>query len=170
MAASLLSPAQFRGNFKLPPTQLKTAAPVLSKPSNRAKAVSQTPKQFHAGFANAVSREESDDLHERFTIPSPALPLFQAAFANLSKKTEANVDLERERGPLLIIAASEDRTVPAATSHAAFKQYRKNPSVTEYEQFKGRAHSYVIDHGWADVANFALGFLERQDLAASSGA
>ncbi|MDT3445717.1 alpha/beta hydrolase [Pseudofrankia sp. BMG5.37] len=163
----VISPAQFRGNRKLPLAQLQSGFPVLGNPANKKKTVLLTQAQFHKGFANAVSREESDDLWNRYAIPGPGLPLFQAATANFSSKTEATVDVASERGPLLIIAGGKDRTVPAVTSKAAYGQYAKNPSVTEYHLFEDRAHSMAIDQGWREVADVAMDFLTRHGLAAA---
>ncbi|QMU74320.1 alpha/beta hydrolase [Streptacidiphilus sp. P02-A3a] len=161
-----IAPAQFRGVKRLPLVQLRTAWPVLGHPGTRTQAVSQTADQFHHGFANGVSREESDDLYRRYAIPAPALPVFQGASANLSPSTEATVDVQRARGPLLIIAGDADRTVPEATVHSAFKLYRDNPSITAYQVFEGRGHSQQLDHGWPDVAQYALDFLAAQGLSA----
>jgi non-heme chloroperoxidase len=164
-AGVVIAPAQFRGVWRLPFVQLRTAWPVLGNPRNKRKAVSQTPEQFYRGFANAVSREESDELHERYAIPAPALPLFEAGLANLPGKTDATVDVRRQRGPLLIIAGGADRTVPAATVRSAYKRYRRNPSVTELKVLDGRSHSQPVDHGWHDVAGYALDFLARNGFA-----
>jgi non-heme chloroperoxidase len=159
-----IAPAQFRGVKRLPLVQLRTAWPVLGHPGSKPRAISQTADQFARGFANAVSREESDALHAQYAIPAPALPLFEAGAANLSARTDATVDTARERGPLLIIAGGADRTVPEATVRAAFKRYRRNPSVTEYRVFGGRSHSQPVDSGWRDVADYALDFLARNHL------
>ena len=118
-----ISPAQMRGILILPPAQLKTAFPVLSKPSNKSKAVALTADQFAKGFGNALERSESDALWAQWNIPSPARPLFQGAAANFNPKTEAAVDTKAARGPLLIIGAGQDHTVPASVSRAAFKRY-----------------------------------------------
>lgn len=63
--------------------------------------MSLTPAQFAYGSGDALPREESDDLHARFTVPSPGRPLFEAAFANLSRTSPAAVATGKaERGPL----------------------------------------------------------------------
>jgi non-heme chloroperoxidase len=66
-----------------------------------------------------------------------------------------------------MIAGGADRTVPEATVHAAYKLQRKNPAVTEYKVFDGRGHSQQLDHGWHDVAGYAMDFLARNGLSAS---
>ena len=47
------------------------------------RAVSLTEEQFRYGFGNALSAEESEDLYQRWTIPSPGKPLFEAAIGEL---------------------------------------------------------------------------------------
>src|SRR4051794_22968999 len=74
-----------------------------------------------------------------------------------------------ERGPLLLMAAGLDRTVPVATVRAAHKIQSRNPGVTELVTFPGRAHSYGADSGWREVAETALAFLARHGIGAPSG-
>jgi hypothetical protein len=52
-----------------------------------------TKKQFKYGFGNELSQQESDELHEKWTIPSPARPLFEAAIANFAPRSPAKVDV-----------------------------------------------------------------------------
>ena len=164
VAAVAIDPAQFRGVLPLPFAQLKSAFPVLSKPSNKKTSNQPTKKQFHAGFANTVSQDESDALYDQFVIPSPGLPLFEAASANFDKKTAASVVTTAKRGPLLITAGGKDNTVPEVTTRAAYKQYAKNPSLTELKVFADRGHSLAIDNGWREVADTVLAFLKRNNL------
>ena len=164
LAAVAVDPAQFRGVLPLPVAQLKSAVPVLSNPGNAKTSNQPTKKQFHAGFANAVSRSESDRLHDEFVVPSPGRPLFQAALANFNPKTAASVKVDATRGPLLLTAGGRDNTVPEVTVRAAYKRYRDNPSVTELVTFPDRGHSLAIDEGWRDVADAALAFLKRNGL------
>jgi pimeloyl-ACP methyl ester carboxylesterase len=66
--------------------------PVFKNPANKHRAVSLTAEQFRYSFGNAVSEEESDALYERWTIPAPGKPLFEAAAANFSPHSPAKVD------------------------------------------------------------------------------
>jgi hypothetical protein len=70
-------------------------------------------KEFRYGFGNALDERQSDELYERWAIPSPAKPLFQAAIANFTLRTESEVDTAKaSRGPLLLISGTADHTVP----------------------------------------------------------
>jgi non-heme chloroperoxidase len=51
--------------------------------------------------------------------------------------------------------------VPWAIAHASFKQQEKNPGVTEIQEMPDRGHSLTIDHGWHEVAETALTFIEK---------
>jgi len=164
-AAIAIDPAQQKGVLPLPLAQLQSAFPVLSKPGNYKRAVALTPDQFHASFANAVSREESDALYATYAIPGPGRPLFEAAFANFNPSSAAKVNRLADRGPLLITGGGKDRTVPEVVSRASYKLYGKAKTINEYKVFPDRGHSLAIDHGWREVADYALGWLRDKGLA-----
>jgi non-heme chloroperoxidase len=162
-AAVAISPAPFRGVLPLPFSVLKATWPVLSNPANRGRAIALTYKQFRYGFANAVSDVEAKSLHDTYHVPAPGLPLFQAATANLNPWTQAKLNTRfAGRGPLLIIAAGKDHTVPLSISRASFRLQNKNNDHTEITEMKDRGHSLVFDGGWENVAKLALDFISRK--------
>jgi len=163
--AVAIDPAQIKGVLPLPLAQLRAGLPALGNPANLHKAVSLTKKEFRFGFGNALPEEESDQLFEQWTIPSPAKPLFQAAVANFSLHSEAKVDTANaDRGPLLLISGTKDHTVPDVVTRSTLKQYRDSTAVTELKQFEGRGHSLTIDSGWKDVAGAVLEWLAAKGL------
>jgi len=157
-----IDPAPFRGVLPLPISALRSASPVLANPGNRNRAVPLTFEQFRYGFANAVSEEEAKELYETYAVPGSGKPVFQAAAANLNPWSEAKVDTKNpERGPLLIISGEKDHTVPWAVADSSYKRQQGNPGVTEIVEIKGRGHALTIDNGWREVADTALGFVQR---------
>src|SRR5216684_1137929 len=95
-------------------------------------------------------------------VPGSGVTLFQAAAANLNPWTEAKVDTKNpDRGPLLIIDGEMDHTVPWAVANASYKRQKRNPGVTEIVKIPGRGHSLTIDHGWQEVADTALVFIQK---------
>ncbi len=163
-AAVAIDPAQIKGVLPLPLAQLRSGLPVLGNPLNFSRSFVPNKKQFKYGFGNELSQEESDELHETWTIPSPARPLFEAAFANLAPRSPAKVDVgNAARGPLLIISGRHDHTVPDVVARAAFKLYRRSSAVTELRQFD-RGHSLTVDHGWREIAQSSLDWLRTQGL------
>lgn len=164
-AAVAIDPAQIKGVLPLPLAQLRAGLPALGNPANLHRSVALTEKEFRFGFGNAVSEEESDELYDRWTIPSPARPLFQAAAANFVMHAQAKVNTANdERGPLLLISGTADHTVPDVVTRSTLKQYRDSTAVTELKQFEGRGHSLTIDSGWRDVAEAILDWLKTNEL------
>jgi pimeloyl-ACP methyl ester carboxylesterase len=164
-AAVAIDPAQIKGVLPLPLAQLRAAFPALGNPANLHKSVSLTNKQFRYGFGNELTEEESNQLYDAWSIPSPARPLFQAAAANFAVHSEARVDTGNQtRGPLLLISGAEDHTVPDVSTRSTLKQYRHSTAVTELKQFEGRGHSLTIDHGWKEVADAILQWLKTNGM------
>jgi pimeloyl-ACP methyl ester carboxylesterase len=157
-----ISPAPFRGVLPLPISALRSAAPVLGNPANYNRAVLLTYEQFRYGFANVVGADEAKELYETYSVPGSGEPIFQAATANLNPWTELKVDTKNpERGPLLIVTADQDHTVPPAIAKASFEKQRRNDAVTEIAHVDGRGHALTIDRGWRDVADPSLAFVQR---------
>ena len=162
-AAVAIDPAPVKGVIYLPPSALRVASVALRNPANRNKAVALTPDQFRYGFANALPAQESAELYERWTVPSPGKPLFEAASANLVRHSPAKVNTgNKTRGPLLLIAGGHDHTVPAAIVRSTRKLYHKSPAVTDLREFNDRGHSLTIDHGWREIADEVLSWLAQR--------
>jgi len=160
-AAIAIDAAQIKGVLPLPLSALRATLPVFKSPGNRHRAVSLTAEQFRFAFGNAVSEAESQELFERWTIPAPGKPLFEAAAANFNPHSPAKVDTANEsRGPLLLVMGGKDHTVPETVTRATLKQYRHSSAVTDILEFPDRAHSLTIDSGWRDVADACLAWLK----------
>lgn len=164
-AAVAIDAAQIKGVLPVPLSALRATLPVFKNPGNKHRAVSLTAEQFRFAFGNAVSEEESDDLFERWTIPAPGKPLFEAASANFNPHSPAKVDTDNQgRGPLLLIASGKDHTVPESVTRSTLKQYRHSEAVTDLTTFDDRGHSLVIDSGWREVADTCLTWLQKHGL------
>ena len=164
-AAVAIDAAQIKGVLPLPLSALRATLPVFRNPANKHKAVSLTAEQFRFAFGNAISEEESQELFDRWTIPAPGKPLFEAAAANFNPHAPTKVDTANEmRGPLLLMAGGKDHTVPETVTRATLKQYRHSDAVTDLVGFADRGHSLTIDSGWPEVADSALAWLTKQSL------
>jgi pimeloyl-ACP methyl ester carboxylesterase len=164
-AAVAIDAAPIKGVLALPLSSLRVASVALRNPANRGRAITLTAEQFRYGFGNAIPETESNELHQRWAIPGPGRPLFQAATANFSPRSQAKVNTgNAKRGPLLLVAGGKDHTVPAAVTRATLKRYRKSPAVTDLDEFADRGHSLTIDSGWREVADRILAWLAKQPL------
>ncbi len=162
-AGIALDPAPIKGVWQLPFSSLKASFPVLINPFNFKKALSLTYEQFRYGFANAIPVREAKELYERWTIPAPCRPLFQAATASFAGyETKVNTS-NNTRGPLLITGGENDHIAPPVLGKASLKKYRKS-AVSEFKLFAGRGHSLILDHGWHEVAEHSLKWLNQHGL------
>jgi pimeloyl-ACP methyl ester carboxylesterase len=162
-AAVAIDPAPMKGVWQLPVSTLKASLPVLGNPFNLKKAYSLTYDDFRYGFANAVPEAEAHELYDKWTIPGPCRPLFQAATAAFAgMETKVNTD-NTTRGPLLITGGGSDHIAPPILGQASAKKYNSSV-VTDFKLFEGRGHSLIVDHGWKDVAEYSLEWLNGKGL------
>ena len=161
-ASVAISPAPFRGVLPLPISALRAASVALRNPANWNRAVPLTYEQFRYSFANVVGEDEAKELYLGYSVAGGGEPLFQAATANFNPWSEAKVDsVNPERGPMLIISADSDHTVPWAIANASYKREKRNTGVTEIVKMTDRGHSLTIDAGWREVAEKVLAFVKR---------
>ena len=161
-ATVAIDPGVFRGVLPLPLSVLRGVGPLLVNPRTRGRAITLTFDQFRYGWANALDEEEALELYDKFHVAGSGIALVQMGNANLNPWTEAKVDIKNPgRGPLLIIDGERDHTVPWAIAKAAYNRQRGNPGVTEIVKMPNRGHSLTIDHGWREVAETALNFINR---------
>ncbi|HLM07791.1 MAG TPA: alpha/beta hydrolase [Blastococcus sp.] len=161
-ATVAIDPGLFRGVLPLPVSVLKGVGPFLIDPRTRNRAITLTFDQFTYGWANALDEQEARELYDTYHVAGSGISLVQMGNANLNPWTEARVDTKNpDRGPLLIIEGEKDHTVPWAIANAAYKLQKRNPGVTEIVKMPNRGHALTIDHGWREVAQTALDFVER---------
>ena len=165
-AAIAIDPGQIKGVKPLPLAQIRSGLPVLSKPGNKKRAVAADAASSSAtASATPSPRASPAQLFDRYAIPGPGKPLFEASAANFKKSSPAAVDTRKpDRGPLLIVGGGQDHTVPEVVARAAYKLYSGSGAVTDYHVFPDRGHSLVLDHGWREVADYTLSWLASQDL------
>jgi pimeloyl-ACP methyl ester carboxylesterase len=117
---------------------------------------------FHDGFANTMSRRESDAIHARYHVPAPRAMLSRDAFANVHPDAPTRRDPRREpRAPLLLIGFSQDRLVRPS----AVRPSQEDDEITAMLTFPGRPH-YPAAPGWEEVADHALDWLVEHAGAA----
>jgi pimeloyl-ACP methyl ester carboxylesterase len=167
-AGVALDTAAPKGVLRLPYSTLRTAFPALRNPANRNKEVPLTRDQFYWCFTNALSREQSDAVYDRYYIPGAGRPFFEAGLANFHPNAVTKVDYANpKRPPLLLMTGAEDRICPPSVNRSNFKQQRKAPSATAAKEFPGRSH-WPGQDGWEEVADYALDWTVEQAGAAAA--
>ena len=161
-ATVAIDPGVFRGVLPLPVSVLKGVGPFLVNPRTRGRAITLTFGQFTYGWADALEEKEAKELYDTYHVAGSGIALAQMGNANINPWTEAKVNTKNPaRGPLLIIDGEKDHTVPWAIANAAYKRQRRNAAITEIVKMPNRGHSLTIDHGWGEVAQTALDFINR---------
>jgi pimeloyl-ACP methyl ester carboxylesterase len=146
-----------KGVLRLPWAQIRSLSPILLNPANNRRTVMLTFAQFRYAFANTLDDVEAMKVYQRNAIPVPGRLVFQAGLANLNPRAATRVNYRNdERAPLLLIAGSEDHTVPASVDRSTFRKYRNSTAITDFKEFPGRSHLIVAQQGWEEVAEYAL--------------
>src|SRR5215218_10679511 len=93
----------------VPVSQIRSLFPFLRYPANRHKAVGFTPEQFHYAFTNTLSREESDEVYERYHIPASGNLVWGGGTASFTPGHQENYFnfTNEDRAPLLFIAGAK---------------------------------------------------------------
>ena len=133
----------------------------LKNPGNIDAAVSLTKEQFRYGFGNGISEDESDELFDKWAIPSPGRPPIPGGQRQL-QPAGADEGRHQERGPRTAAAhhGRQGPHRPEAFSKSTYKQYQHLESTTELTEFADRGHSLTIDHGWREIADSVLSCLK----------
>jgi pimeloyl-ACP methyl ester carboxylesterase len=146
-----------KGVFRLPFSAIRAAKPVLSNPANYRRTVALSLPQFQYGFANTMGEHAARAAYERYVIPGPGRPIFQAATANLHASAATRVNyLNHDRAPLLLIAGGADHQVPPSMNRSNYRKYAGSRAITEFREFAGRSHLITAQEGWQEVAEYAL--------------
>jgi len=152
-AGVAMSPAPPKGILALPFSTLKAGAPALAHPSKWHGVVTLTPEEFTYAFVNTFSEEEAAAAYSRYAVPDTGQIFYEAGFANFHLHPLTEVHFKNaDRAPLLIVGASDDRTVPASLAKAQYKRYERSPAKTDYLEFEGRPHLHMVAHDWQEVA------------------
>ena len=160
-AGVALSPAPPKGILALPFSSLKAASPALAHPSKRNGVVTLTADEFAYGFANTLGADEAAAAYERYAVPETGRIFYEAGFANFALHPATEVHFKNEqRAPLLIVGATEDHTVPASVSRAQYKKYERSSARTDYLEFEGRPHLFIVGDGAGEVAAAIDGWLD----------
>jgi alpha-beta hydrolase superfamily lysophospholipase len=110
---------------------------------------------------NTSTPEEAAAAYERYAVPETGRIFYEAGLANFSLHPPTDVHFKNEqRAPLLIVGAEKDHTVPASVSKAQYKKYERSPAKTDYLEFEGRPHLFLVGEGAEEVATAIDGWLD----------
>jgi pimeloyl-ACP methyl ester carboxylesterase len=166
VAAIAIDAPRVKGAMRAPFSAIRAALPLFRNPANRHRAISLSREQFRYSIANTASGPESDELYDRWTIPTPGRLLFEAGLASFTPDSPDALasDENPDRGPLLLVMVGRDRAVPEAITKASYGLYGDPIALTDLLELRNRGHSLTIDAGWPELADDCLVWLEKQGL------
>ncbi len=151
-AGVVLSPAPPKGILVLPYSSLKVASASIAHPSKWHGVVDLTLEEFTYGFVNTLPPEDAAAAYEHYYVPETGQIFYEAGFANFHLHPPTELDFKNEgRAPLLIVGAEKDHTVPASLSHKQYEKYQHSPVQTDYLEFEGRPHLFMVGEGSQEV-------------------
>jgi pimeloyl-ACP methyl ester carboxylesterase len=110
--------------------------------------IPMTLKRFCYTFVHTLSPEKQALVFERYVVPeSRRIP-------RQSLTRAARVDFKAPHAPLLLIAGSEDRIIPASLNKTNYGKYRDKSSVTGFREFPKRTHFIIGQENWQEIAQY----------------
>lgn len=114
-----------------------------------------TREWFHYAICNTMSREESDALYENTVVPeSRNIP-------RSSRFSDGKIDFKKPHKPLLFVSAEKDHIIPISLTIKNAEAYKDRQSITDFKEFKGRAHCIGVETGWEEVAQFIAAWMTK---------
>jgi pimeloyl-ACP methyl ester carboxylesterase len=120
-------------------------------------------KQFQYGWTHTLPLAEQRTAYEAVIVPE-SRGLYRSALT-----PDAKLDGTRSRAPLLFLSGEKDHIIHPAVNKANAERYSKSSSVTDLKVFPGRTHYTILaGKGWEEVADYALNWLQRQNVLAEN--
>ncbi|OOQ59772.1 alpha/beta hydrolase [Mucilaginibacter pedocola] len=111
--------------------------------------------EWQYAFTNGMPYEEQKEAYYKLLIPESKLVVRDAT------TDAAKIDFTQPHAPLLFIAGSTDRFIPASLNYSNYKKYSHEGSVTTYREFAGRNHFVLGQPGWEEIAGYISAWLSK---------
>jgi pimeloyl-ACP methyl ester carboxylesterase len=156
-AAVLITPASPRGVLALTPSVIKTFFSIMIKPGFWKKPIRLSFESFVYAIANLLAPDAQRTEYNKLVYESGQAAA-EIGFWLLDPNQATKVDGSNVTCPVLIIAGSEDRIVPASVVRNTAKKYK---GVSTYKEYPDHAHSIILEAGWEKVAEYIEAWLKK---------
>jgi pimeloyl-ACP methyl ester carboxylesterase len=147
---------QPRGVFTFKFSFYKAGWPTLGFFTDTRKTYLMSFSEWQYAFTNGMPFEAQKEGYYQLLVPESKLLIRDAT------TPAAKVDFAKPHVPLLFLAGSEDRFIPASLNHTNFKKYSHTQSVTDYKEFAGRNHFVLGQPGWQEIADYILNWINKK--------
>jgi pimeloyl-ACP methyl ester carboxylesterase len=149
-AGVAIDPGPIAGLFA-DPVSLAAAFPVLARWNGWNRPFMLSKKAFDTKFANTAPQEQRDVDYPKYVVPCPGRIFYQAASWIGTGVTPA-----KRKQPLLLISATEDKTVAPYLVKAAYNKQKKSSAKTDFKSFANRSHYLCAEPGWEEVCDSSI--------------
>lgn len=157
-AGVALDPAPPQGVFTTAWPFLRSNFPSINPLVPATRPVNMSLEHFQYAFVNTLPLDQQRAAYDRYVVPeSRGVP-------TQSLTSVARVDFSKHHAPLLITAGEKDHIIPASLSRTNYKRYKDGNSTIDFHEFPGRDHFLIGEHGWQEVADFVLSWLDQKVL------
>jgi pimeloyl-ACP methyl ester carboxylesterase len=111
--------------------------------------------EWQYAFTNGMPFGAQKDGYYKLLVPESKLLIRDAT------SLAAKVDFSKPHAPLLFLAGSADRFIPASLNYKNFERYSHAQSLTHYKEFPGRNHFVLGQPGWEEIADYILNWLTK---------
>lgn len=150
-----LNPGPPRGVFALRPSAIRAFWSALTMWGFWRKPFRQTFAEAADSMLQMCPPDQQRDAYARFVYES-GRAASEIGFWLFDRGRASEVQEERVRCPVLIVAGVEDRITPTAVTRQIAARY--GPHAT-YREFPDHAHWTVGEPGWEDVATYVAEWL-----------
>jgi pimeloyl-ACP methyl ester carboxylesterase len=159
-ALVLLTPAAPAGVLALKPSVIRSFAGMLTIWGFWRKPVRPTLRDAVYSTFHLLPPDQQRQAYDRL-VPESGRVVFETGLWLFDSRHASRVDATKVTCPVLVIAGSQDRIVPAAVVRQVANKYRH---VSSYKEFADHAHWVVAEPGWQDVAAYVGTWLEQKAL------
>lgn len=130
-----------------------SALPVLGDLFSNGTLKTMSRKFFATRFAQTAPRDQTDELYDRYIVPTAAKVYWDGVIGPLPINWKNS-----NRAPLAIFVGEVDLIADASMARAIYDKQKQAPSKTVFKEYPGRSHWTCVDAGWEQVADDALAF------------
>ncbi|MDH4188782.1 MAG: alpha/beta hydrolase [Betaproteobacteria bacterium] len=156
-ALVLLTPASPAGILALTPSVVRSFWSVQTRWRFWQRPMRQTFNEAVYSMLHRVPPAERRDIYARFVHESGRAAC-EIGYWFLDPHRASSVDESKITCPVLVVAAAEDRIVPASVVRQVAHKYR---AVATYREFARHAHWVVGEPGWEEIAGYAARWLKQ---------
>ena len=151
----LLNPASPAGLFNLTPSVIRSFWSIQTTWGFWKKPIRQTFSEAVYSVLHLLPENEQKEAYSKYVYESGRAAC-EIGYWFFDPQQASRVDESKVTCPVLVIAGSLDRIVPASVVRRVARKYK---AVSTYKEFENHGHWVVGEPGWEEVAEYVAGWL-----------